>query len=208
MITDPRKLPPMIPVLILIYSNFSFLFNYVLLETLTSTLAMDQWAWKPEAAVSIVTEPRRSEISLIISQVENMGFVTMGAAAMGVLVFAMIGPLAKRFDERLLLLVLGILPMLLGRAVMLPIPGVDHPPVNCFSEADWAPEFHADCDNITTMTSTTTTTTPPANYPPLIHSCSNTSEGTRNKNTFSPTNKLSSTLFSFHTRVYRSPHPR
>ena len=54
MITDPRKLPPMIPVLILIYSNFSFLFNYVLLETLTSTLAMDQWAWKPESAVSIL----------------------------------------------------------------------------------------------------------------------------------------------------------
>ena len=107
-----------------------------------------------------------------------MGFVTMGAAAMGVLVFGMIGPLAKRFDERLLLLVMGILPMLLGRAVMLPIPGVDHPPVNCFSEADWAPEFHADCDNITTMTSTTTTTTAPPNYPPLIHSCSNTSEGT------------------------------
>ena len=48
---DPRKIPPLIPVLILIYCNFSFLFNYVLLETLTSTLAMDQWAWKPEAAV-------------------------------------------------------------------------------------------------------------------------------------------------------------
>ena len=43
----------MVPVLILIYSNFSFLFNYVLLETLTSTLAMDQWAWKPESAVSL-----------------------------------------------------------------------------------------------------------------------------------------------------------
>ena len=58
MITDPRVLPPMIPVLILIYSNFSFLFNYVLLETLTSTLAMDQWAWKPESAVSI--EPQEA----------------------------------------------------------------------------------------------------------------------------------------------------
>ena len=69
MITDPRKLPPMIPVLILIYSNFSFLFNYVLLETLTSTLAMDQWAWKPQHAV------------------ERMGFITMGAGALGVMVF-------------------------------------------------------------------------------------------------------------------------
>ena len=178
MITDPRKLPPMIPVLILIYSNFSFLFNYVLLETLTSTLAMDQWAWKPESAVSILMVDILIMVFSTLYQVENMGFVTMGAAAMGVLVFAMIGPLAKRFDERLLLLVLGILPMLLGRAVMLPIPGVDHPPVNCFSEADWAPEFHADCDNITTMTSTTTTTTIAANYQ-RIHLQYNTSEGSR-----------------------------
>ena len=105
-----------------------------------------------------------------------MGFVTMGAAAVGVLVFGMIGPLAKRFDERLLLLVLGILPMLVGRAVMLPIPGVDHPPVNCFSEAEWAPDFHADCDNIT-MISTSTTTTTTTTLPPDYIYQYNTSEG-------------------------------
>ena len=116
-----------------------------------------------------------------------MGFVTMGAAFMGVLVFSMIGPLAKRVDERLLLVVLGILPMLLGRAVMLPIPGVDHPPVNCFSEAEWAPEFHADCDNITMVstTTTTTTTTLPNNY--RYHD--NNTEG-RTQNTFSPAESL------------------
>ena len=72
-ITDPKKMPPLIPVVILIYCNFSFLFNYVLLETLTSTLAMDQWAWKPQHAV------------------ERMGFITMGAGLLGVLVFTMIG---------------------------------------------------------------------------------------------------------------------
>ena len=105
-----------------------------------------------------------------------MGFVTMGAAFMGVLVFSMIGPLAKRVDERLLLVVLGILPMLLGRAVMLPIPGVDHPPVNCFSEAEWAPEFHADCDNIT-MVSTTTTTTTTTSFPSNYRYHDNNSEG-------------------------------
>ena len=55
-ITDPKKMPPLIPVVILIYCNFSFLFNYVLLETLTSTLAMDQWAWKPETAVRRMTQ--------------------------------------------------------------------------------------------------------------------------------------------------------
>ena len=54
----------MIPVVILIYCNFAFLFNFVLLETLSSTLAMDQvmmmmmimimimilqWGWAPQA---------------------------------------------------------------------------------------------------------------------------------------------------------------
>ena len=118
-----------------------------------------------------------------------MGFVTMGAAAVGVMVFAAIGPLAKRFDERLLLLVLGILPMLLGRAVMLPIPGVDHPPVNCFSEADWAPEFHDDCDNITMFSSTTTipTTIPTTTtFPSIYRSHDNHSEGRATNTSFSP----------------------
>ena len=61
--------PPLLPVMVLTYSFFSCMFNYVLLETLTSTLAMDQWAWKPQHAV------------------ERMGFITMGAGALGVLVF-------------------------------------------------------------------------------------------------------------------------
>lgn len=106
------KKPPMIPVVVLIYCNFAFLFNFVLLETLSSTLAMDQWGWKPQLAV------------------ENMGFITMGAGGLGVLVFSMIGPLSKRFDERLLLLCCGILPMIVGRSIMFPFTG-DHPPVDC-----------------------------------------------------------------------------
>ena len=135
-----------------------------------------------------------------------MGFVTMGAAAVGVVVFSMIGPLSKRFDERLLLVVLGILPMLVGRMVMLPIPGVDHPPVNCFSQADWAPEFHADCDNITTMISTSpTTTTTTTTLPPSYNHLYNTSEG---KIHFISYSNFSPTLSSFHTGVHRSCHPR
>ena len=93
-----------------------------------------------------------------------MGFITMGAAAVGVMMFSLIGPLSKRVDERLLLLLVGILPMLLGRAVMLPIPGVDHPPVNCNSQADWAPDFHEDCDVTSATTTTTTTTISSASY--------------------------------------------
>ena len=59
--------------MVLTFSFFSCLFNYVLLETLTSTLAMDQWAWSPQQAV------------------ERMGFITMCAGLLGVLVFTMIG---------------------------------------------------------------------------------------------------------------------
>ena len=75
-----------------------------------------------------------------------MGFVTMGAAGLGAIVFSMIGPLSKRFDERLLLFVLGIIPMLIGRMIMFPIPSLaPHPPVNCFSNASWIPNF-PDCE--------------------------------------------------------------
>ena len=133
-----RDRPPLLPVIVLTFSFFSCLFNYVLLETLTSTLAMDQWAWSPQHAV------------------ERMGFITMGAGALGVLVFSMIGrlsemitptltlspgPLSRRVDERWLLVVLGAGPMLVGRIVMLPIPGLDHPPVNCLSNTSWVADF-------------------------------------------------------------------
>ena len=64
-----NKRPPLIPVIVLLFCNFAFLKNFVLLETLSSTLAMDQWGWKPQLAV------------------ENMGFITMGAGGLGVLVF-------------------------------------------------------------------------------------------------------------------------
>lgn len=66
---DSFRTPPMIPVIVLIFCNFAFLKNFVLLETLSSTLAMDQWGWAPQLAV------------------ENMGFITMGAGGLGVLVF-------------------------------------------------------------------------------------------------------------------------
>merc|ERR1712062_45220 len=59
----------------------------------------------------------------------------MGAGGLGVLVFSMIGPLSKRFDERLLLLGLGILPMIIGRSIMFPLTG-DHAPIDCLREDD------------------------------------------------------------------------
>jgi len=105
-----NQLPPMIPILTCIYNFFSFLANFVLLETIMTKLAMDQWAWQADFAI------------------QNIGFVTMGAGAMSIFMFALIGPLSKRFDERNLLIVLGIFPMILGRVIMFPIPGQPNPP--------------------------------------------------------------------------------
>ena len=55
------------------------------------------------------------------------------------------GPLARRVDERVLLVVVGAVPMLLGRLVMLPLPGTDHPPLDCLSNCSWVANFPG-CD--------------------------------------------------------------
>lgn len=60
--------------------------------------------------------------------VEIMGFVTMGAAGLGAVVFGLIGPLSRWFDDRVLLLVFGIVPMIIGRCLMFPIGSTPHPP--------------------------------------------------------------------------------
>merc|ERR1711935_593289 len=113
-----KKYPPMIPIVVSIYNYFAFLANFVLLETILTKLAMDQWGWESDVAI------------------QRMGFVIMGAGGMSIFVFAAIGPLSKRFDERTLLIALGILPMILGRVIMFPIPGQPNPPlkqsVDCF----------------------------------------------------------------------------
>ena len=59
---------------------------------------------------------------------------------------SLVGPLSRCLDERWLLLLVGTLPMVLGRIVMLPIPGQDHPPVNCLSNTSWVADF-PDCHN-------------------------------------------------------------
>jgi len=100
----------MLAIITCIYNFFSFLANFVLLETIMVKLAIDQWGWEDGEAI------------------QKMGYVIMGAGGMSIFIFAIIGPLSKRFDERLLLVVLGIIPMILGRVIMFPIPGQPLPP--------------------------------------------------------------------------------
>ena len=79
LLTEPsaNPYPPLLPLLSLIYSYFAFLWSFVLLETIMTTLAMDLWAWTPQAAVA------------------RMGFIIMGGGGLSIVLFAMIGPLCK-----------------------------------------------------------------------------------------------------------------
>ena len=60
-------------------------------------LAIDQWGWEEEEAI------------LYLGITMACGGVLSGVC------YACIGPLAKRFDERLLLLIAGLIPMTIGR---------------------------------------------------------------------------------------------
>jgi hypothetical protein len=42
-------------------------------------------------------------------------------AIVGVTCFAMIGPLAKRFDDRKLLIFAGLIPLIIGKVIMIPM---------------------------------------------------------------------------------------
>ncbi|XP_023339903.1 major facilitator superfamily domain-containing protein 8 isoform X2 [Eurytemora carolleeae] len=106
---EMKAYPPIIPALTCLYNYFSFFINFVLLETILTPLAMDMWAWTAAEAL------------------QNIGLTMIGGGFLSLLVFALIGPLSKRFDERILLLVMGILPMILGRVVLFPFPGAGYP---------------------------------------------------------------------------------
>jgi hypothetical protein len=121
----PAQALPKLAMFTSVYNFFAFLANFVLLETIMVKLAMDQWGWIASDAI------------------QKMGFMIMGAGGISVVAFACIGPLSRRsgslqslsvtptsirFDERVLLVVLGMVPMILGRIVMFPIPGQPSPP--------------------------------------------------------------------------------
>ena len=70
---------PVGPIVACLYNYFSFLCNFVLLETICVKLAMDMWGWGAQQAIS------------------NMGWMMMGAGACTLVVFCLIGPLSKRY---------------------------------------------------------------------------------------------------------------
>ncbi|XP_032516610.1 major facilitator superfamily domain-containing protein 8 [Danaus plexippus] len=92
----------------LVGAFFVLVFNFVLLETLATSLTMDQFAWNKKQAL------------------EYMGALMSAGAIVACVVFALITPLTKLFEERALLLWGGFL--LTGMASILCIPWGPGPP--------------------------------------------------------------------------------
>ncbi|XP_055705303.1 major facilitator superfamily domain-containing protein 8 isoform X2 [Phlebotomus papatasi] len=86
----------------LIVAFFILVFNFVLLETLGTSLTMDQFAWTKMEALSY------------------MGILMSVGAVIACITFVAINPLCKRFDERKVLLWGGFFFMVLGRALYIP----------------------------------------------------------------------------------------
>ncbi|XP_068149117.1 LOW QUALITY PROTEIN: major facilitator superfamily domain-containing protein 8 [Drosophila tropicalis] len=86
----------------LIVAFFVLVFNFVLLETLGTSLTMDMFAWSNEEALWY------------------MGLMMTTAAIVSLVTFVMIEPLCKIFEERYVLIWGGFSLMFLGRAVFIP----------------------------------------------------------------------------------------
>ena len=76
---------------------------------LATPLAIDQWGWTEEDAVLY------------------LGIILASGGVLSAFFFGSIGPLSKRIDERLLLILIGITPMLISRLVWYPM-GSEKPP--------------------------------------------------------------------------------
>uniref|UniRef100_A0A7G3AV39 Putative transporter/transmembrane protein n=2 Tax=Lutzomyia longipalpis TaxID=7200 RepID=A0A7G3AV39_LUTLO len=94
----------------LIVAFFILVFNFVLLETLGTSLTMDQFTWTKMEALSY------------------MGILMSVGAVIACVTFVAINPLCKRFDERKVLLWGGFFFMVLGRALYIPW-GSEPPPI-------------------------------------------------------------------------------
>ncbi|XP_011496059.1 PREDICTED: major facilitator superfamily domain-containing protein 8 [Ceratosolen solmsi marchali] len=86
----------------LICAFFVLVFNFVLLETLGTSLTMDQFAWDREQSVFY------------------MGLLMSVGAVVACITFVLIGPLCKRFDERRVAIWGGFFFMVIGRVICIP----------------------------------------------------------------------------------------
>ncbi|XP_054271541.1 major facilitator superfamily domain-containing protein 8-like [Macrosteles quadrilineatus] len=113
----------------MIIAFFILVFNFVLLETLGTSLTMDQFAWTKSQALS------------------NIGILLSAGGVIACVAFVLIKPLCKHFNECRVLVWGGFFLMVLGRAVYIPYgndpPIIAYPtmndtePVGCPVKQDW-----------------------------------------------------------------------
>ena len=77
--------------------------------SLVTPLAVNNFGWSNEKAI------------------EFLGWMMASMSLLSVFCFGSIGPLSKRIDERLMLIFAGVIPMIIGRLIMMPM-GKDPPP--------------------------------------------------------------------------------
>ena len=79
------------------YNDYASIYNSLIMP-----IALDQWGWEEADAVLYI------------------GIVMVAGGVMAGFCYASIGPLAKRFDERLIMFFCGIVPMVVGRFIVFP----------------------------------------------------------------------------------------
>ena len=99
----------------LLFGFFITVFIYVLIETLAVPFVSDQYGWTGNIPQLVV------------------GVALMGAGLLATVIFPITGWLARRFDERLVMLIPGFIPIILGVGLFLPYPGHKIPIQECFS---------------------------------------------------------------------------
>jgi len=95
--------PDLIAVGACLFGFFVFFVNFVVLEVIGVPLCQQQLGWSESESV------------------QTLGILMACGAVLSILCFALIGPLSKKVDERLIYLILGIFPMLLSRLAHLPM---------------------------------------------------------------------------------------
>ncbi|XP_042208823.1 major facilitator superfamily domain-containing protein 8-like isoform X3 [Homarus americanus] len=139
--------PDYVPLVGVIFSFFNFLFIYVLLETIIVPMCIDLYAWTDEKAITLV------------------GIGLSVAGAFSVVMFALSSILTKRYDERKVLIILGIIPLILANLILFPM-GSNYPKMkNCSTDDPLHIETFSNLTTFAPQTTDLLLTTLPGDLP-------------------------------------------
>jgi len=100
--------PDLLAVFSCTLSFFMFLFNFILLETIGTPLCMEQLGWSEQKSIT------------------NLGILMSAGAVISMIAYGTIPILTRKIDERKVFMFFGLIPMIIGRVVMIPM-GTDLP---------------------------------------------------------------------------------